>query len=281
MASQTHPTISPSCQDVEAKLDTTTMAANAHPPTDLPLPSMSTPSWTSPRLSQSTSPFFTLSTTSRKLPTLLMITALLFLALTVPGAAASALSHPQHEPHTPSMSTALEKPALSESTEAIHMGLNRLQARVPIATPPGTSCPFTPDTDGRREYNCLLTGWQRCASGRWSPVAQLAEGTTCSPPGMSGDGSFCLVSTTGGHGSEDDRGNGGHGETQTQTQTQGITGASSWGGMVGPGEIGGPPGSWEWRNGAGVAGQGLGGKGMGWLVMGVAVGVVAVGRSLF
>ncbi|KAI9171526.1 hypothetical protein HJFPF1_01012 [Paramyrothecium foliicola] len=34
------------------------------------------------------------------------------------------------------------------------------------------------------QWNCMTTSWQRCAAGQWSKVMDSAEGTICSPAGM-------------------------------------------------------------------------------------------------
>lgn len=36
-------------------------------------------------------------------------------------------------------------------------------------------------------WNCMPDSWQRCASGRWSVVMDLAEGTACTPLGVVDD----------------------------------------------------------------------------------------------
>ncbi|XXG94484.1 hypothetical protein Hte_000741 [Hypoxylon texense] len=37
------------------------------------------------------------------------------------------------------------------------------------------------------QWNCLTDQWQRCAAGRWSVVMDCAEGTICSPSGLTYD----------------------------------------------------------------------------------------------
>ena len=37
------------------------------------------------------------------------------------------------------------------------------------------------------QWNCMPDSWQRCASGRWSVVMDLAEGTVCTPQGLVDD----------------------------------------------------------------------------------------------
>ncbi|KFH41927.1 hypothetical protein ACRE_073710 [Hapsidospora chrysogenum ATCC 11550] len=37
------------------------------------------------------------------------------------------------------------------------------------------------------QWNCMPDTWQRCASGRWSVVMDLAEGTICTPQGLVDD----------------------------------------------------------------------------------------------
>ncbi|KAL9945492.1 hypothetical protein D7B24_003268 [Verticillium nonalfalfae] len=44
---------------------------------------------------------------------------------------------------------------------------------------PGAAC----SSEG--QWNCLTRQWQRCASGQWSVVMDLAEGTACAPAGLS------------------------------------------------------------------------------------------------
>lgn len=34
------------------------------------------------------------------------------------------------------------------------------------------------------QWNCMPDTWQRCASGQWSEVMSLAEGTDCTPSGL-------------------------------------------------------------------------------------------------
>ncbi|KAL2758906.1 hypothetical protein ACRALDRAFT_2058149 [Sodiomyces alcalophilus JCM 7366] len=46
----------------------------------------------------------------------------------------------------------------------------------------GAPCP---DEEG--QWNCLTTGWQRCAAGHWSPVMDMAEGSACEPSGLTYD----------------------------------------------------------------------------------------------
>ncbi|KAI1761377.1 hypothetical protein GGR53DRAFT_29015 [Hypoxylon sp. FL1150] len=46
----------------------------------------------------------------------------------------------------------------------------------------GSSC------DGSEgQWNCLTNQWQRCAAGQWSVVVDCAEGTICSPSGLTYD----------------------------------------------------------------------------------------------
>ncbi|KAK4172667.1 hypothetical protein QBC36DRAFT_349383 [Triangularia setosa] len=45
---------------------------------------------------------------------------------------------------------------------------------------PSTPCP--PSLEG--QWNCMLTSWQRCASGIWSAVMPTAMGTQCAPGGV-------------------------------------------------------------------------------------------------
>lgn len=46
------------------------------------------------------------------------------------------------------------------------------------------------------QWNCMPDTWQRCAAGQWSVVMDLAQGTICTPQGLSEeitiehDGSF-------------------------------------------------------------------------------------------
>ncbi|KAH7163191.1 hypothetical protein B0J13DRAFT_601738 [Dactylonectria estremocensis] len=42
----------------------------------------------------------------------------------------------------------------------------------------GSSC----DSEG--QWNCMTDSWQRCASGEWSKEIQCAEGTRCTPLGL-------------------------------------------------------------------------------------------------
>ena len=35
------------------------------------------------------------------------------------------------------------------------------------------------------QWNCMTNSFQRCASGIWSPVMSCAQGTQCSPAGLS------------------------------------------------------------------------------------------------
>lgn len=37
------------------------------------------------------------------------------------------------------------------------------------------------------QWNCMADTWQRCAGGQWSAVMDMAEGTRCSPEGLTGD----------------------------------------------------------------------------------------------
>ncbi|KAG8167268.1 hypothetical protein KVR01_002957 [Diaporthe batatas] len=46
----------------------------------------------------------------------------------------------------------------------------------------GSPCP---ELEG--EWNCMVTSFQRCASGRWSIVLNTAHGTVCEPEGFSHD----------------------------------------------------------------------------------------------
>jgi hypothetical protein len=51
----------------------------------------------------------------------------------------------------------------------------------PAATPAGAIAPQTPCTD-EGMWNCIGgTQFQRCASGLWSPVQNMASGTACKP----------------------------------------------------------------------------------------------------
>ncbi|KAH6676909.1 hypothetical protein F5X68DRAFT_213592 [Plectosphaerella plurivora] len=43
----------------------------------------------------------------------------------------------------------------------------------------GSACP---DSEG--QWNCMRTRWQRCASGHWSVVMDMSEGTVCEPSGL-------------------------------------------------------------------------------------------------
>jgi hypothetical protein len=45
----------------------------------------------------------------------------------------------------------------------------------------GSEC----STEG--QWNCMTTSWQRCASGVWSLEMAMAQGTRCSPAGLTDD----------------------------------------------------------------------------------------------
>ena len=46
----------------------------------------------------------------------------------------------------------------------------------------GTSC-----SGQEGKWYCLTNSWQRCAAGQWSVVMQCAEGTVCTPYGLTDD----------------------------------------------------------------------------------------------
>lgn len=37
------------------------------------------------------------------------------------------------------------------------------------------------------QWNCMPDTWQRCAAGQWSEVMHLADGTICTPEGLTGE----------------------------------------------------------------------------------------------
>lgn len=40
------------------------------------------------------------------------------------------------------------------------------------------------DCSPEGQWNCMPDTWQRCAAGKWSQVMDLAEGTICTPEGL-------------------------------------------------------------------------------------------------
>ncbi|KAL6869289.1 hypothetical protein ACO1O0_000613 [Amphichorda felina] len=59
------------------------------------------------------------------------------------------------------------------------------------------------------QWNCMPDSWQRCASGRWSPAMDLAEGTACTPQGLVDDVTIEHDGSVNGDGDGDDDGDGG------------------------------------------------------------------------
>jgi hypothetical protein len=66
----------------------------------------------------------------------------------------------------------------------------------PLATPTieirasTPTSPYTPGsacTDSEGEWNCMTNWWQRCASAKWSVVMACADGTACTPAGLTYD----------------------------------------------------------------------------------------------
>ncbi|KAK3379198.1 hypothetical protein B0T24DRAFT_610963 [Lasiosphaeria ovina] len=51
----------------------------------------------------------------------------------------------------------------------------------------GTVSPDSGCGGSEGQWNCMTSSWQRCAAGRWSVVMQCADGTHCTPAGLTYD----------------------------------------------------------------------------------------------
>ena len=81
------------------------------------------------------------------------------------------------------LATATLRSANLEGTEEANF-----TTAVPIIHATGSEMSVGSDCSGSEgQWNCLTNSWQRCASQRWSVVMQCADGTICSPSGLSYD----------------------------------------------------------------------------------------------
>lgn len=78
------------------------------------------------------------------------------------------------------------------------------------------------DCSPEGQWNCMPDTWQRCAAGKWSQVMDLAEGTICTPEGLTEDITIEHDgSVNGGDSGGDDSGNDG-GDTFSGGARHGI-----------------------------------------------------------
>lgn len=93
----------------------------------------------------------------------------------------------------------LIRPATPITTDTVAK-LPQLAREVPGLRPRADSQVTGSDCSGSEgQWNCMTDSFQRCAAGLWSEVMQCAEGTQCTPSGLTYE--FAVQYSGGGDGS--------------------------------------------------------------------------------